>query len=67
MAPIHDRMPVIVGRDDYGLWLDPEVQESERLQPLLRPFPPGEMIAYPVSTLVNNPRNDVEKCMEEMG
>ncbi|HEV3025281.1 MAG TPA: SOS response-associated peptidase [Pirellulales bacterium] len=66
MAPIHNRMPVIVGRDDYGVWLDPAVQEVERLQPLLRPFLSGEMTAYPVSTVVNNPKNDVEECVEAL-
>jgi putative SOS response-associated peptidase YedK len=64
MAPIHNRMPVIVGRDDYDVWLDPAVQELERLQPLLRPFPSGQMTVYPVSTVVNNPKNDVEQCVE---
>jgi putative SOS response-associated peptidase YedK len=64
MAPIHNRMPVIVGRDDYDVWLDPAVQEVERLQPLLRLFRVGEMTAYPVSTVVNNPKNDVEECVK---
>lgn len=64
MAPIHNRMPVIVGRDNYQRWLDPTVQEVERLQPILQPFPSEKMTAYPVSTLVNNPKNDVEKCVE---
>jgi putative SOS response-associated peptidase YedK len=38
MAPIHDRMPVIVHPSDYGLWLDPAVSDPGRLQPLLRPY-----------------------------
>jgi putative SOS response-associated peptidase YedK len=67
MAPIHNRMPVIVAPSDYDLWLDPAVQEVERLQPLIRPFPAGEMTAYPVSTVVNNPRNDVGECVERVG
>ena len=39
----------------------------EKLQPLLVPFPAEEMEAYPVSTLVNNPKNDVEGCIRRVG
>lgn len=64
LEPIHDRMPVILRPDDYDQWLDPELSDKERLQRLLRPYPSGEMEAYAVSTLVNKPTNDVEKCVE---
>jgi putative SOS response-associated peptidase YedK len=67
MAPIHDRMPVIVPRSAYDLWLDPAVKDPQRLQALLVPFPAGEMDAYPVSTLVNRPANDVAQCTEPVG
>ncbi len=67
MAPIHNRMPVIVAPTDYDVWLDPAIQEVERLQPLMRPFPAGEMTAYPVSTVVNNPRNELAQCVERVG
>jgi putative SOS response-associated peptidase YedK len=66
MEPLHDRMPVILPREAYGFWLDPAVQEPERLQPLLCPFPAGEMTAYPVSTLVNNPRNEQAECIAKV-
>ena len=36
--PIHDRMPVILDAADYELWLDPQLQDPERLGALLRPF-----------------------------
>jgi putative SOS response-associated peptidase YedK len=64
LEPIHDRMPVILSPDDYGLWLDPDVEDGKRLQSLLRPYPPDEMEAYPISTLVNNPGNDQQECVE---
>jgi putative SOS response-associated peptidase YedK len=67
VEPIHDRMPVILAPDDYGLWLDPEVEDGKRLQGLLRPFPADEMEAYPISTVVNNPRNEVAECVERKG
>ncbi|QDV35659.1 SOS response-associated peptidase [Tautonia plasticadhaerens] len=64
VALIHDRMPVIVPESAYEHWLDPDVQDPKRLQGLLVPCPSEEMEAYPVSTLVNSPSNDVERCVE---
>ncbi len=64
MANIHNRMPVILPREVYARWLDPAEQKSEQLQTLLTPYPAEEMTAYPVSTVVNNPRNDVAQCVE---
>jgi putative SOS response-associated peptidase YedK len=63
MAPIHNRMPVIIRPEDEALWLDPEVTEPERLQPLLRPYAAGEMEASPVSTAINCPANDSEEVL----
>ena len=62
MAPIHNRMPVIIPADAYNLWLDPA--ERTDLQDLLVPYAAQEMIAHPVSTLVNNPRNDTLDCLK---
>lgn len=64
LAPIHDRMPVILSPDDYGTWLDPEEQAPATLLPLLRPFPSDAMVAFPVRTLVNNPASDDPRCIE---
>ncbi len=58
MAPIHDRMPVILRPRDYAEWLDASPRAPESLSPLLNAFPADEMSAYPVSTLVNSPAND---------
>jgi len=57
-------MPVILSPADYDVWLNPSVQEALRLQPFLRPYPPEEMEAYPVSTRVNNPANGTRECIE---
>ncbi|HVO25787.1 MAG TPA: SOS response-associated peptidase [Candidatus Margulisiibacteriota bacterium] len=62
MAPIHNRMPVILPRNARERWLDRSADAGE-LQALLTPFPADEMEAYPVSTLVNSPRNDVPECI----
>jgi putative SOS response-associated peptidase YedK len=64
MAQIHNRMPVILGPAFYDQWLDPTFQPIESLKDLLRPYPGEELMAYPVSTLVNNPRHDVPQCLE---
>ena len=57
MAEIHNRMPVILPKDAWGLWLDPAVQVRE-VQPLLVPYPSELMAAHPVGSAVGNTRND---------
>jgi putative SOS response-associated peptidase YedK len=66
LKPIHDRMPAILSPEDYDVWLDAKVEDRNKLQGLLRPFPSSPMEAYLVSTVVNNPRNDVETCLERL-
>ncbi len=63
MRPLHDRMPVIVPRSQYAAWLDPKTTGGEAIQKLLQPYPTDEMTAYPVSTVVNNPRNETAQCV----
>jgi len=58
MAPIHNRMPLILPRDAYAQWIDPAVRTPDSLGALIKPYPAKEMVAYPVSTLVNDPKND---------
>jgi len=64
MRPIHERMPVIVPPDQYDLWLDPRCQDTGKLAKLLRPYPSKDLLAYRVSALINNPKNDVPQCVE---
>ena len=59
MSLIHNRMPAILHPRDYEKWLDPSAQTPETLKPLIKPYPAEEMNAYPVSTLVNKPENDI--------
>lgn len=66
MKPIHDRMPVILAPADYDRWLDPAVQKADLLQPLLRPFPADALAAFPVSTRVNNAKNEGPTCIEAL-
>jgi len=67
IRPLHNRMPIILPPTDYALWLDRSVQEPRQLQPLLRPYPAQDMMAYPVSLWVNSPQNDGPRCIEPAG
>jgi putative SOS response-associated peptidase YedK len=62
VAPIHNRMPVILPKSARERWLDPSAGAAE-LQSRLTPFPADQMEAYAVSTLVNSPRNDSPECV----
>ena len=63
MAPIHNRMPVILPPNAYDLWLDPDTTEPEVLNGLLVPYPSEHMSAHPVSETVNSPKNDTSECI----
>lgn len=63
LRPIHARMPVILDRDEYDLWLDPGIGDHARLEPLLDPYPADRLEAYPVSTYVNRPEHEGERCI----
>ncbi|ASS99669.1 MULTISPECIES: SOS response-associated peptidase [Geobacillus] len=64
IAPIHDRMPVILPPERYDDWLDASFDDSEYLKSLLQPYPKEQMQMYEVSPLVNSPKNDVSACIE---
>ena len=65
-AKIHNRMPVVVPREDYARWLDPKVKDHERLSDILAPYAAEEMIAYTVSSLVNNVKYDGPELIEPL-
>jgi len=66
LAPIHNRMPVILDPKDYAQWLDPDLQTADGVKPLLRPYPSDLMTVYSISLRVNNPRNDDSQCLEPL-
>ncbi len=66
MAPIHDRMPVILSPQGQDVWLRPEPQEPAVLLPLLVPFGEDALDAYEVARVVNSPSNDVPACVERV-
>jgi len=64
LAPIHNRMPVIIRREDRVEWLDSAVHEPPRLLSLLKSFPAPEMEAFDVSVRVNSPKYNKPDCIE---
>ena len=58
LAPIHNRMPVILPREYEDLWLDMDIDEGAALTQMLIPNPDDVLDAYQVSTLVNYARNN---------
>jgi putative SOS response-associated peptidase YedK len=64
MEPIHNRMPVILEPGDYARWLEPGDPARPPVD-LLRPFPAGKMLAWPVSQRVGNVRNNDPQLLEQ--
>jgi putative SOS response-associated peptidase YedK len=58
VAPIHDRMPVILPRDAWWPWLDPDEKDLGYLRSLLVPAPSDALDLFPVSSRVNSVSNN---------
>jgi len=63
LAPMHDRMPVIVAPAEYERWLDVAVAD---VADLFAPYPADAMAYYPVSTRVNSVRHDDASLIERV-
>ncbi|GAA4598896.1 SOS response-associated peptidase [Planotetraspora phitsanulokensis] len=61
LGRIHDRMPMMVERGRWAEWLDPRLEDPAKL---LVPASPDRLEAYPVSTEVNNVRNNGPDLVE---
>jgi len=59
---IHPRMPLILPRESWPLWLGSGTSPGDRAR-LLESEPPIDLLAYPVSRVVNAPANDVPECV----
>lgn len=66
MAPIHDRMPVILDDDQRESWLDPDNDDIAQLKTWLVPCDAAGWETYPVSTEVNKPAFNKPACIEEI-
>jgi putative SOS response-associated peptidase YedK len=63
MRPFHDRMPVVLAPDDYDRWLDRDIEDVSRIATLLAPCPNDWLSPSPVSTRINNTKNDDAACL----
>lgn len=64
ISAIHERMPVIIDKTDFDIWLDPANQDTEQLNSLLMPNETASLQMYPVSSEVNNPRHDKAELLK---
>jgi putative SOS response-associated peptidase YedK len=62
MRPIHDRMPVILRKEDEAAWLDCSAKPFDKVESLLTQFPAKLMAAHEVSTKINNSNYDAPDC-----
>ena len=61
---IHHRMPIVLNPDAFYEWLNPDNQDTSKLDNLLREQTVQEFIACPVSTYVNSPKNNDPNCIK---
>jgi len=67
MRAIHDRMPVILREQNEDAWLDPEFDDRDRLQSILKPCPSEWLDAMEVSSLVNSSKNNSPELLQPVG
>jgi putative SOS response-associated peptidase YedK len=64
VGQIHDRMPMVIDPASWQDWLDPDNNDVPELRQLLVPAVAGRLTSYPVSTAVNNVRNNGPELLE---
>ena len=67
MKPIHERMPAIIAPAHYDWWLDSRVTDKQEIMQYLTSVPSSQLAIYPVSTWVNSPKNNGERCILSAG
>src|SRR5215472_17201993 len=60
-SQVHDRMPVILNKGDYDVWLDPGMTNVDAISELLKPLDACVMRLYLVSSRINRVQNDDEE------
>ncbi len=66
LGHLHDRMPMMLQPEAFDVWLDPAPRPADDLLGLLVPAAPGRLDAWPVSTEVNNVRNNGPELVEPL-
>jgi len=64
MAPIHDRMPIILGTENWEKWLGEEAADDNVLKAMLKPFPSERMTAWPIGKAIGDVKNDTADLIE---
>jgi len=64
MRPIHERMPAIIAPAHYNLWIDSGMMGKQEIMRCLTSAPSSQLSAYPVSTWVNSPKHNDERCIQ---
>jgi putative SOS response-associated peptidase YedK len=64
VGKVHNRMPVILKKEDEETWLNPDIVEPERLLPILKPYPADKMEEWSVGDEARNPRNDYPELIK---
>jgi DNA-binding XRE family transcriptional regulator len=64
MAPIHDRIPVILHLTEFDHWLDRSLNNPEKLQRFYQPYPSELLQEWEVSTIANNASNETPETIE---
>ena len=67
LSSLHDRMPVIVRKEDFGFWLDRDFADVEKLQSILKPTADDYFEFTAVNKIVNNARNETAECISPVG
>jgi putative SOS response-associated peptidase YedK len=64
IAPVHDRMPVILPEETWPAWLGEQETPTDELHALLKPIPPETVQLWPVDKRVGNVKNDGAELVE---
>ena len=64
IAPLHNRMPVIIASNHYSRWMKDDDPRSEMHKLAMDATPDEPLKIYPVSDLVNSPKTDDPRCIK---
>lgn len=66
MKEIHDRMPVILTKENEKIWLNSQIKDMNRVLSCLKPYESNQMTSYQVSSYVNSSLHDNENCIKRV-
>lgn len=66
MAPVHDRMPVLIPPQQWALWLDRQVHDRAAIEPLLVPPPVSALQAWPVARTVSRSSSEGPELVQPL-